>query len=162
MSGSPLAGVRRFVIPGVLLDDTLKVLAAAGRERHEAFVVWGGTCDGTTLEYRSHLVPEQTAHTTRDGLLVTVAGQSLFHVNRELHHRGEILAGQVHTHPTAAFHSDTDDHFPLVTLLGSLSVVIPDFARAGTGAMREWAWYRLVGVGRWADLSRDDKVEIRR
>jgi len=162
MTGSPLAAVRRFVIPGALMDNTVAVLAAAGRDGHEAFVVRGGTCDGNTLEYRSHLVPTQTAHTTPEGLLVTVAGESLFQVNREFHRRGELLAGQVHSHPTDAFHSGTDDHFPLVTLLGSLSVVLPDFARAGTSAMRDWAWYRLVGVGMWDDLTRNDKVEIRR
>lgn len=160
MTGSPLAGVTRFVIPPRLLDDTLDVLTASGLDGHEAFVVWSGVVDRSTLVYQSLIVPEQTAHRTPDGLLVTVDGSSLFAVNRQAYQRGEILAGQVHTHPTDAYHSDTDDHFPLVTLLGALSIVVPDFAAARRAGMSRWAWYRLTGVGQWAPLGRTDHVEI--
>jgi hypothetical protein len=161
MTGSPLVGVRRFVVPAAVIDPTLDVLAGAGREGHEAFVVWGGTVQDGTLVFTSALVPEQTAHRTPDGLLVTVTGQALFAVNQEFWRRGELLAGQVHSHPTDAYHSDTDDCFPLATLLGALSVVVPDFARDGRDGIRSWAWYRLVGIGLWAELDRDDKVELR-
>ena len=72
----------------------------------------------------------------------------------------QLLAGQVHSHPTDAYHSEVDDHNPLVTLLGSLSLVVPHFARAGRADVLDWAWYRLVGLGRWAELSRADRVEL--
>ncbi|MFG2055062.1 hypothetical protein ACGFI9_13615 [Micromonospora sp. NPDC048930] len=160
MSASPLTGLTHFVIPSQLLDETLDVLASAGRDGQEAFVVWGGVVRETTLEYRSLLVPEQTAYRTANGLLVTVDGPSLFAVNRKMYSRGELLAGQVHTHPTDAYHSHTDDHFPLVTLLGALSVVVPDFACDGRSGMAGWAWYRLAGVGRWRALGPTEHVEI--
>ncbi|MBX9460687.1 MAG: hypothetical protein KL785_05895 [Brevundimonas sp.] len=35
---------------------------------------------------------------------------------------------QVHTHPGAAYHSATDDAFPLIHTPGYLSLVIPRFA----------------------------------
>lgn len=161
MTGSPLSGLRRFVIPSAVIETTLDVLARAGRKGHEAFVVWGGSVQDDALTFTSALVPEQTAHRTPDGLLVTVTGQALFAVNQGLWRRGELLAAQVHSHPTDAYHSDTDDCFPLATLLGALSVVVPDFARGGRDGICDWAWYRLHGVGLWAELDRDDKVEIR-
>jgi hypothetical protein len=34
---------------------------------------------------------------------------------------------QVHTHPKAAFHSLTDDTWPIVHTLGFLSLVVPNF-----------------------------------
>jgi len=161
---SPLQRARRFVIPDTVLDPTLDALVAAGRNGHEAFAVWGAVVshDGTEVAFRSCTVPRQTPHVTSHGLLVEVSGQALFEVNRALFQRGEILAGQVHTHPTDAYHSDTDDHFPLVTLAGALSVVVPDFARGWRDDMRRWAWYRLTGQGTWAELDRGDRVVLDR
>jgi hypothetical protein len=159
-SRSPLATVRRFAIPRKIIDSTLLVLQQAGDAGSEAFVVWGGTPDGEELEFKSMLVPAQTGHQTRNGLLVTVNGEALFQVNKELFDRGEVLAAQVHSHPTAAFHSDTDDCFSLVTLVGALSIVVPYFGHNGLADLGDWAWYRLAGEGRWARLHRRDRVEI--
>jgi hypothetical protein len=159
---SALAAVTVFCIPRSMLTDTVSVLAEAGNAGREAFVVWGGTVSdgGTTVMFGTVITPAQTAHRTSDGLLVTVDGEALFVVNRTLYRRGELLAGQVHSHPTAAYHSDTDDHYPLVTLTGALSVVVPDFAANAPGDIARWAWYRLVGTGEWAELSRNDRIEL--
>lgn len=160
--GSPLAAVTRFCIPRQALTDTLVVLRDAGREGHEAFVVWGGRVsdDQTAVTFGTVMAPPQTAHKTRDGLLVTVDGDALFTINRVMYSRGEILAGQVHSHPINAYHSGTDDHYPLVTLAGALSVVVPDFAANAPDDIGSWAWYRLVAAGDWAQLTRADRVEI--
>ncbi len=159
---SPLSRVHRFRIEAGRLRDTLEVLTDAGRQGFEAFVLWGGLVsdDGTVLTFTTVLAPPQTAHKTRHGLLVTVDGEALFDINRTLYSRGELLAGQVHSHPTDAYHSDTDDHNPLVTLHGALSVVIPDFAAHAPGDLDSWAWYRLIGTGRWAPLTGEDHVDI--
>ncbi|MEZ0579253.1 hypothetical protein [Nocardioides sp. MH1] len=138
-------------IPNTVLDPTLDFLRAAGQGGYEGFVVWGGRLlDDTTLAFTSCYVPKQTAHKTASGLLVTVDGEALFNMNRAFYNQGEVAAGQVHSHPTDAYHSETDDHFPLVTLAGALSLVIPDFATHGREAIDRWAWYRLVGEGVWA------------
>jgi hypothetical protein len=63
--------------------------------------------------------------------MVRVEGQALHELNLWLYEHNEVLAAQVHAHPTHAFHSDTDDTFPIVTALGGLSLVVPDFARRG-------------------------------
>lgn len=159
---SPLAATTRFVVPGGVLAQTLAVLQRAGRAGNEAFVTWGGiVCDdGATLQIVSAFVPDQRAHQTPDGLLVTVDGQSLFEVNRTLYKRGEVLAAQIHSHPDDAYHSSTDDCFSLVTLTGALSVVVPRFGTAGLNGCRGWAWYRLTGPGQWVLLGPNDKVEI--
>ena len=78
-----------------------------------------------------------------------MSGRALHSANIAFYRRGEIMAGQVHTHPTDAFHSPVDDHFPLVTLLGALSIVMPDFAGAGISSLKRWAFYRLTGSGTW-------------
>ena len=161
-SASPLAAARVFAVPRWLLDQTVEVLRARGEEGLEAFVVWGGTVEngGTKISFRSGLVPAQQGHNTGHGLLVTVSGESLFEVNRQMYQRGELLAAQIHSHPTDAYHSDTDDCHSLVTLTGALSIVVPSFGRGGANDLTGWAWYRLVGEGDWAELTRDDQVRV--
>jgi hypothetical protein len=146
-----LLNVRRFVIPSAILDTTLQSLTEAGRDGNEAFVLWSGVLEdgGVRLRFTTATRPEQEPMATPDGLLVVVPGTALAEVNLDCYRRGEILAGQVHSHPTDAYHSATDDQYPLVTLLGALSVVIPDFARGGRHGIGQWAWYRLAGRGRW-------------
>lgn len=151
---SRLSDVTRYVIPTSIIEPTLRELRAVGEGDHEAFVVWGGTVDagGKQLTFTSAVWPQQTASRSRDGLLVVVEGDALFALNKHLYQRGELLAGQVHTHPESAYHSATDDDFPLVTLVGGLSVVIPDFARAGLQDVDRWAFYRLEALSEWREL----------
>ncbi|WP_165354451.1 Mov34/MPN/PAD-1 family protein [Nocardioides glacieisoli] len=150
-----LTSHRELVVPDSVLAPTLEFLQERGQLGHEGFVVWGGkVVDEDTLHFTSCYVPQQTAHKTANGLLVVVDGVALFRMNRAFYERGEIAAGQVHTHPTDAYHSSTDDHFPLVTLCGALSLVVPDFARHGRASMDRWAWYRLREHGTW-DLAAD-------
>ena len=155
--GSPLQAARRFEIPRTLALETVEVLERAGVHGHEAFVLWGGVTDGATVQFKSLLIPEQQGHQTPDGLLVTVDGDALFEVNRHLFARNEILAAQVHSHPTDAYHSDTDDCHALVTLTGALSVVVPYFGASGLDTTG-WAWYRLTGQATFEPLDRDDEV----
>lgn len=159
-AAGPLVGVDAFVVPAGVVDETLQVLQQAGRSGSEAFVVWGGVVEGGTVRFTSCITPVQQPAATTRGLLVSVAGKALFEINQTLYRRGELLAGQVHSHPTDAFHSDTDDHFPLATTLGALSVVIPDFARHGIGSLSRWAFYRLAGTGLWNPLNKDETVEL--
>ena len=153
--------VDTFIISSHLLGPTIAFLRSVGMANAEGFVIWGGVFENEhTFRFRSVLIPAQRAVSTESGLLVIVEGDALFEVNKTLYQRGEILAGQVHTHPSSAYHSDTDDHYPLATLVGSVSVVVPDFARYAPADLRFWAWYRLTGYGSWAPLSTDTNVRF--
>jgi hypothetical protein len=154
-----LLDIEAFVIPSQVLLRTIQFLRDVGRSGSEGFVLWGGKIEEITkLRFTNALVPGQQSFSTPDGLLVTVPGDALFNVNKLLHERGEILAAQVHIHPSSAYHSETDDHYPMVTLLGSLSIVIPDFARNAPSDIAAWAWYRLKEYSVWAPLEQQTKV----
>jgi hypothetical protein len=58
---------------------------------------------------------------------------------------------QVHTHPGEAFHSATDDYWPIISQEGFLSIVIPDFAAGPPTLNRAWIG-RLGANGRWQEL----------
>jgi hypothetical protein len=111
------------------------------------------------LVHAAH-VPRQTATRSPDGLMVRVEGDALHRLNVWLYEHGQVLGAQVHAHPTDAYHSDTDDTFPIVTALGGLSLVVPDFCRRDllTGS----AAYRLTSDG-WVESPTplDELIEVR-
>lgn len=156
-----LGGILTFVLPRSLLDSSLEALARIGRRRAEGFVVWGGVpVSETVFRFEAGLVPEQQAFSTEDGLLVTVDGDALHKINVTFNENGLMLAGQIHSHPTRAYHSSTDDHLPLVTVIGGLSVVVPDFARDGIDAFEHFAWYRLASYANWVEVDPARTVEL--
>lgn len=156
-----LLGVRTFVIPRSILMETIFFLREVGVEGFEGFVLWAGELlDPQTLRFSATLVPDQNATMTENGLLVRVDGKALFEINKSVHARNAILAAQVHSHPTEAYHSSTDDAYPLVTLMGSLSVVVPDFARNAPSDLPFWAWYRLSKRGRWLPVGKQTKLHV--
>lgn len=66
---------------------------------------------------------------------------------------------QVHTHPGAAYHSSTDDAYPLIRSLGFLSLVIPRFAQGAIGF--DGAYLTQVqSDGGWLEQDIPSKLEI--
>lgn len=156
-----LTAVETFSVPPVVVAYTEKNLRRAGRNGFEAFVFWTGVIDGGRFEARHGHMPHQTARRARSGLSVHVGGDALHELNVWLYQHHEVLGVQVHAHPTDAFHSETDDTFPIVTTLGGLSLVVPDFCRAGL--LERSAAFRLTVDG-WTESPKpvDQLIEIRR
>jgi len=138
--------VREFRVATTVVANTERALTEAGRRGYERFVLWSGTIVDDVAQVRSAHVPRQTSYKTRDGLLVRVPGDALHELNVWLFDNSETLVAQVHAHPTDAYHSDTDDTYPIVTAVGGLSIVVPDFARHGLDCAGT-AVYRLTDNG---------------
>jgi hypothetical protein len=114
-----------------LLERSEQSLRRAGCDGCELFVLWSGRQDGERCEVLDGHVPRQTSFKTKDGLLVRVDGAALHKLNTWLYENGQTLIAQLHAHPEDAFHSDTDDTYPIVTQLGGLSLVAANFCREG-------------------------------
>jgi hypothetical protein len=63
------------------------------------------------------------------------------------------LRAQVHTHPHEAFHSHTDNRYPVVGIAGFVSIVIPHFATDGLAGART---YELQADGSWIERPTTD------
>lgn len=149
---------RTFTVSKDVVRRTEQALRRAGRDGYEAFVLWSGQLDETTFVVRTAHVPRQTGYKTREGLLVRVDADALHQLNVWLYQHDEVLGAQVHAHPTEAFHSTTDDRYPIVTTVGSLSIVAADFCRHGV-MHRSSAAYRLLRKG-WAQVDLHGVVEV--
>lgn len=66
---------------------------------------------------------------------------------------------QVHTHPGAAYHSGTDDAFPLINSTGFLSLVIPRFGQGPIG-FDEAYLTEIQADGGWRQVSISDRLEV--
>lgn len=149
-TGSPLVGARRFELPSDLAERCMEAMKARGAEGAELFLALSATVseDGRTVSFRRVHVPEQTCYSGPDGLLVKIDGDAIFELNRSCFERDEILAGQIHAHPTDAYHSPADDHLALIKLPGGLSIVVPHFA-SGPLRPRRWSVNQLGRDGVW-------------
>lgn len=143
-----LAKVTTFLVPEEVKESTQVALQSAGSDGFELFVLWSGTLEGDVFTVRTTHVPEQQSYRLQSGVCVRVGGDALHRLNVWLLEHRERLAVQVHTHPHKAYHSATDDAFPIVTAIGGLSLVTPDFCRRGL-LSAGYAIYRLRRVG-WA------------
>jgi hypothetical protein len=147
-----------FWVPASIVRETEQALRRAGKDGFELFVLWSGFRQQTAFSVQAHHVPRQNSYRLNEGLLVRVEGDALHALNTWLFRNGQTLGVQVHAHPTRAFHSETDDSFPIVTALGSLSLVAPDFGRRGL-LIDDAAAYRLAARG-WIQVAVRDVVKV--
>jgi hypothetical protein len=151
-----LERVRRFQIPKDIVASTERSLRRAGADGFESFVLWSGKLHSDVFEVRTAHVPQQRSYKLRSGLCVRVEGEALHKLNVWLYEHAEMLGAQVHAHPTRAYHSETDDTFPIVTTFGGLSLVVPDFCR--DGLFERSAAYRYTRSERWAPAGPLDEL----
>ncbi len=141
-----LETIQTFCIKQETVEHTEEALREAGENGHERFALWTGTTRGTLFSVDHLYVPPQQAYQFDDGVCVRVGADALHELNVWLYRNRQTLAIQIHTHPQDAYHSDTDDTYPIVTTLGGLSIVVPRFCREGL-LCSGIAVYRLAAGG---------------
>lgn len=152
MSG--LAHVKKVVVPLACVEGAHSHLRRVGQDGLEGFALWAGILDGDTFLVRANIIPEQRGLLSDLGVCVIVGGDELHRINVWLYQHRMTLIAQLHSHPNDAYHSTTDDTYPIVTAIGSLSLVISDFAREPF-ALANCAVYRLLPLRGWVELAGD-------
>lgn len=143
-----------FSVPQHILDQTIRVLADCGDGRCECVVYWAGpNAQPYLVDGWVHPAHRRSPGSYEvDGNWVT---SFFFTLARQK--RG--VRAQLHTHAGPAFHSYTDDRFPLVSQAGFISIVLPDFARGQQ--LLESSW---VGVlqrdGLWREVPFESAIEV--
>ena len=104
-------------------------------------------------------IPVQRHLRTESGVLVMVEAEELFNTNVWLYKEGLTLVAQLHSHPTDAYHSETDDAMPIVAAGGGLSLVVAYFARHPF-SLADYAVYRLTPEEGWVELTNEEVDEL--
>ena len=152
-----LLEVRRVLVPRECADAAREHLRAAGERGLEGMALWAGTQQDTVFEVLATIVPRQTGSVSDSGLAVVVDADELFRLNVWLYENAMQLVAQLHSHPGAAYHSETDDTFPIMARLGGFSLVLPDFATRPFD-LREIATYRLLPGSGWCLVPAEESM----
>ena len=144
----------KLQIPSAVLSQTFNHLRSCGGGRRECQALWVGPWAHPSLvsEVRH---PRHTASAV--GFQVDHDWLTDFWL--DLADSGSGVRVQVHTHPGAAYHSATDDAFPLIHTPGFLSLVIPRFAQ-GRADFTDAFLARIEPDGRFHEVRIADILEI--
>lgn len=155
-----LLTVTTVEIPASLLGDTLRRLRETGMSGREMFVFWAGAISGSTALVKSVVVPWQSTYNRGGMCWVDVPAVEVKKMMLDLSTSELTLIGQVHSHPGRAFHSDRDDALSIARLPGSLSVVVPNFARAPFSSVTQFACYRRTVNGQWRRMEDGEAQQL--
>jgi hypothetical protein len=147
--------INSFEFQNDCVENAYSFLKKAGKKSYEAVALFAGKIEGHNAVVTEVICPLQESSRSRYGLMYTVDGKELHRINLWLYENKLRLIAQIHTHPTEAYHSETDDEFPIVTTLGSLSIVVPYFAKGKLDYL-DWAYYRLFSETSWEELEHSD------
>src|SRR5690348_641746 len=151
--------INRVWVPREIVLEGHRFLRLVGKQRNEGICLWVGYRDGTNFVVSDLLIPRQRGVSSDSGLCAIIHGDELSRIGRMLYEAKKLLFGQLHTHPTEAYHSITDDENSIVTTLGGLSLVIPDFA-IHPFQLDNCAIYRLDAEGIWAEMTPADATNL--
>lgn len=148
-----LSEVEKIILPESEIENVYKHLRDAGKRGFEGVALWSGNfLSEDTFEIRATIIPNQKTYSGEDGLLYIVGEDELYRINLWLYEKKQTLITQIHSHPGEAYHSKTDDAFPIIARMGGVSIVVPDFGfRAFT--LEDWAVYRLFPQKGWVELT---------
>lgn len=148
--------IKKLIIPFECIEVVYTHLRRAGNQRVEGVALFAGKETGDDFHVENTVVPKQQAMRLESGLLYAVGSDELHRLNVWLYENKKSLIAQIHSHPTEAYHSDTDDAFPIVATVGGFSIVVPDFAM-GPIDIDLWAVYRLSSKSIWVELNEKEK-----
>ena len=115
-------------LPRRMLEQSFSTFRACGANRRECQVYWASSwADPNQLTDLFH------PHHSAGAYGLAIHNKWLGAFWSELSGRNLGVRVQVHTHPFEAFHSATDDAYPLLFDTGFLSLVIPNFASGPIG-----------------------------
>jgi len=144
----------RYMVPAAVVEQTFAELRRCGRGVSECQVLWLSPWSSvSTIERVVH--PKHHAH----GVGFELDDAWLNDFWRGLTATRSGIRVQVHTHPNEAFHSSTDDAWPIIHVPGFLSLVIPRFATGSVG-FEDAFLARLQTDGTWREVAIPEHFEI--
>jgi hypothetical protein len=135
-----------FMLASGVIHETFRALRECGRGECECVVYWTGPLHSNVINGVEHPVHR------RSPFGYEINDHWLTDFWKRLAASKQSVRAQVHTHPGSAFHSATDDKWPMVSQADFVSVVIPNLA-AGEPSL-DAAWIgRLQRDGTWCRLT---------
>lgn len=144
--------INNIILPETVLRDTFKVFRDYGNHSLEACALWVGFDSKDIFYIKEVWFPPQE----NSIIDYYVSDIDVHMINVKLNKKNYSAIAQLHTHPNSAFHSCIDDEFSILTLPGSLSIVIPEFGNFPIkSSLNEMVVYRLI-FNEWKLQSKEE------
>jgi hypothetical protein len=143
-----------YSISQAILEQTFRHFRACGAGARECQALWTSSWN-LSNDITKVVHPAHRAHA--GGFSVDTSWLNAFWL--ELAATGHGIQVQVHTHPAAAFHSSTDDAFPIVHTPGFLSLVIPRYGIGEVG-FRDAFLAEITEDGSWREVEIKSRLQI--
>lgn len=141
-------------LPASILAESVRMMAKCGKGRCECVIYWTGPASNDrTVDGWMH----PTHRRSPFGYQVDDRWLSKFWF--QLADESRAIRAQVHTHPGAAFHSETDDRWPVISQPGFLSIVVPNLAIGAIDLKKMWAG-TLTADGIWKHVPIFSVLEV--
>lgn len=154
-----LLSIKEVFLSQVCLEQAYYHMSKVGELGLEGVALFVGQEKGEQFRITRTLIPRQKAYSLEEGLLYAIDSDELYRLNVFLYEQNLTLIAQIHSHPGKAYHSETDDAFPIVTTVGGLSIVVPDFA-TGPSSAEDFEVFRLSEDATWLHLSPIEKKQL--
>lgn len=151
--------IHEVVLPQNCLNIAFAQLRLAGSRREEGVALLLGHRRENIFEVTETYEPAHVASKVEDGLYYAIDSEALYQLNKKLYEGKQKLFAQIHSHPEEAYHSVADDIFAVVTTVGGLSVVVPNFA-TGPVSLSNCAIFRLSEQNKWLELSQHEVAQF--
>lgn len=148
----------KIILPIRFVENIYEHLRSAGKAGVEGVALWLGRQEGNLFTIYSSVIPAQKGYRMEEGLLYNVEGEELHRINKWAYEQKIVLLAQIHSHPGRAYHSETDDTYPIVATLGGFSIVIPNFGSDPIDK-KYWKVYRLHTDG-WKEVAEIEVNEL--
>jgi hypothetical protein len=143
-----------IVLPHAILDETFRIFRQCGQGTNECQVLWLSSWQAPSL-ITAAIHSGHSAHAggfAVDDHWLTRFWQMLADADMG-------IRVQVHTHPGEAFHSPTDDAFPIIHQPDFLSLVIPSFGLGPVGFENAYLT-QINAVGKWVQVPIDKHLRV--
>jgi hypothetical protein len=146
--------VLTYSISRPLFADTFRQLRECGQGRNECQVLW--ISPWAAPEVITAVVhPKHSVHSF--GFEVESAWVSSFW--KQLATESAGIRCQIHTHPGRAYHSRTDDNWPVIHTAGFFSLVIPNLAM-GEATFDGSYLAELQQDGTWCEVCSCERIKL--
>jgi len=143
-----------YRIPQRVLDQTFEHFRRCGAGTRECQTLWTSPWDSPEL-ITDVVHPAHRAH--GGGFVLEDSWITSYWLELAATRAG--IRVQIHTHPGAAFHSPTDDEYPIIHTPGFLSLVVPRFGLGPVGFAG--AFLAEIGLdGRWCEQRVESRLRI--
>jgi hypothetical protein len=148
--------VSKIVLPSPCLNKAYKQMRVAAMQRQKAVALFAGVEEDNIFHIIETIIPEQVSLTCPDGTSSMVPDEELLRISSWLQENDFELIAQIHSDPRQAYQATQNEAWPIINIIGGISIIVPDFALGPTSS-ETWSVYRLACGNKWIEL---DKNEI--